>query len=229
MDVAASVSALIAARRVLTVRIAGDRRVIAVEDAARFRDALGVPLPAGVPEVLLQPVRDPMGDLARRYARTHGPFTAPDFAFRYGLGTADAEAVLLRLTAEGGLVEGEFRPGGTRREWTDPGVLRMLRRRSLAKLRHEVEPVDQAVLGRFTTTWQGIVRRRHGADALLDAIEQLQGAPLPASILETEILPARVSGYRPGDESRVLAQTATDVAADVSARSAPAGAPVVPR
>ena len=110
--------------------------------------------------------------------------------------------VLIRLTGEGRLLEGEFRPGGTRREWTDPGVLRMLRRRSLAKLRHEVEPVDQAVLGRFATTWQGVVKRRRGADALLDVIEQLQGAPLPASILETEILPARLDALRPGRSRR---------------------------
>jgi len=199
VDVAASVGALAAARRVLSIRIAGDPRLIAVEDAARFRDALGVPLPVGIPESLLQPVRDPLGDLALRYARTHAPFTAPDFAVRYGLGTAAAETVLTRLAVEGRLVEGEFRPGGTRREWTDAGVLRMLRRRSLAKLRHEIEPVDQEVLGRFATTWQGIVKRRHGADALLDAIEQLQGAPLPASILETEILPARIDVYDPAD------------------------------
>src|SRR5262249_31673202 len=161
------------------------------EDAARFRDALGVPLPVGIPESLLQPVRDPIGDLALRYARTHAPFTAADFAMRFGIGTAIAESLLTRLAIEGRLVEGEFRPGGTRREWTAAGVLRMRRRRSLARLRHEVEPVDQPVLGRFTTTWQGIVRRRAGADALLDAVEQLQGAPLAASLLETEILPAR--------------------------------------
>src|SRR5207344_27821 len=142
---------------------------------------------------------------ALRYARTHAPFPAPEFALRYGLGVPAAEAVLTRLAAEGRLVEGEFRPGGTRREWTDAGVLRMLRRRSLAKLRHEVEPVDQAVLGRFATTWQGIVRRRRGADALLDAIEQLQGAPLAASILESEILPARVDIYDPADLDAVTA------------------------
>ena len=188
-DVAASVDQLVAARRALAIRVAGHPRFIAVEDAARFRDALGVPLPVGVPESLLQPVRDPVGDLALRYARTHAPFTAGEFAGRYGLAPAAAEAVLLRLTGEGRLIEGEFRPGGTRREWTDANVLRMLRRRSLARLRREVEPVDQQVLGRFATTWQGIVKRRQGADALLDAIEQLQGSPVPASILETEILP----------------------------------------
>src|SRR5262245_54509172 len=204
-DVAASVEQLVAARRALAIRVAGDPRFIAVEDAARFRDALGVPLPVGVPESLLQPVRDPVGDLALRYARTHAPFTAGEFAGRYGLAPAAAEAVLLRLTGEGRLIEGEFRPGGTRREWTDANVLRMLRRRSLARLRREVEPVDQHVLGRFGTTWQGIVKRRQGADALLDAIEQLQGSPLPASILETEILPARIDVYDPADLDAVTA------------------------
>ncbi len=205
LDVGATVHALVAARRVLSVRIAGMPRFIAVEDAARFRDALGVPLPAGLPESLLEPAADPLGDLALRYARTHAPFTALDFAGRYGLSSAAAEAVLLRLAGEGRLVEGEFRPGGTRREWTDAGVLRLLRRRSLAKLRHEVEPVDQSVLGRFATTWQGVVKRRHGADSLLDAVEQLQGAPLPASILETEILSARIEGYDPADLDAVTA------------------------
>ncbi len=204
-DVAASLTVLIDARRVLSIRLGGEPRVIAVEDAARFRDALGVPLPAGLPESLLEPVRDPLGDLALRYARTHAPFTAADFARRYALGTTAGEGVLMRLAVEGRLVEGEFRPGGAHREWTDAGVLRMLRRRSLAKLRHEVEPVDQAVLGRFATTWQGIVRRRRGADALLDAIEQLQGAPLAASILESEILPARVDIYDPADLDAVTA------------------------
>src|SRR5581483_123416 len=132
-------------------------------------------------------------------------FIAADFAMRYGLGAPAAEAALTRLTGDDRLVEVEFRPGGRRREWTDAGVLRMIRRRSLAKLRQEVEPVDQAVLGRFATTWQGIVKRRSGADALLEAIEQLQGAPLPASILETEILPARIDVYDPADLDAVTA------------------------
>ena len=193
------------ARRILSIRVAGAIRFIAVEDAARFRDALGVPLPTGLPESLLAPVIDPLGDLALRYARTHAPFTALDFADRYALGVPASEAVLRRLAAEGRLVEGEFRPGGTRREWTDAGVLRMLRRKSLARLRHEIEPVDQSVLGRFSSTWQGVVKRRRGADALLDAIEQLQGAPLAASIIETEILASRIDGYDPADLDAVTA------------------------
>ncbi|HWF84953.1 MAG TPA: DEAD/DEAH box helicase, partial [Vicinamibacterales bacterium] len=204
-EIAASIARLEADRRAIMVRIAGEPRYIAVEDAARFRDALGAPLPAGLPESLLQPVGDPLGDLALRFARTHAPFAATDFAIRYALGPAVAEAVLARLAIEGRLIEGEFRPGGTQREWTDANVLRMLRRRSLAKLRHEIEPVDPAALGRLTTTWQGIVKKRRGPDALLDAIEQLQGAPMPASLLETEILPARIDGYDPADLDAVTA------------------------
>ena len=204
-EVADSVEELVKAWRALCVRLSGERRYIAIEDAARYRDALGAALPPGIPESLLEPVRDPLGDLALRYGRTHAPFTAGDFASRYSLACSAAETVLARLSAEGRLVEGEFRPGGTRQEWTDAAVLRTLRRRSLAKLRQEVEPVDQTVVGRFTTTWQGIIKRRPGADALLDAIEQLQGAPLPASILETEILPARIDGYDPADLDAITA------------------------
>ncbi len=205
IEVAGRIDDLVAARRALPVRMAGELRYVAVEDAARFRDALGIPLPPGVPEALLAPVTDPLGDLARRFARTHAPFSARDFAARYGLAETSAEHVLLRLTRDGQLLEGQFRPGGAGREWTDAGVLRSLRRRSLAKLRREVEPVDQAVLGRLATTWQGIITRRHGTDALLDAIEQLQGAPLAASLVETEILPARIDGYDPADLDAVMA------------------------
>ncbi len=203
--VAAAIDDLVKARRAIPVWIVGGPRFIAVEDTARYRDALGVSPPAGIPDALLQPVRDPLGDLALRYARTHAPFAAGAFAARFALAPETAEAVLLRLTAEGRIVEGEFRPGGTLREWTDAGVLRLLRRRSLAKLRHEVEPVEPAVLARFATAWQGIIRRRSGVDALLDSVEQLQGAPLAASILETEILPARIDGYDPADLDAVTA------------------------
>ncbi len=204
-DVALGVKALMRAGRAISARIGGTARYFAVEDAARMRDGLGVPLPPGLPESLLEPMADPLGDLALRYARTHAPFPATDFAARFGLSAEAAERVLLRLSAEGRLLEGEFRPGGTRREWTDAGVLRMLRRRSLAKLRHEVEPVDHAAFGRFVTTWHGITRRRHGPDALLDVVEQLQGAPMPASILETGILPARLEDYDPAHLDAVMA------------------------
>ncbi len=186
-------------RRAVEISVQRQPRVIPVEYAARYRDALGVPLPPGLPEALLAPVGDAALDLARRYARTHGPFTTAEFADRYGLGRAAAEALLKTLAASGRLVDGEFRPGGAGREWCDPEALQTIRRRSLARLRKDVEPVDAPVLGRLVTSWQGLVRRRAGLDALLDTIENLQGAPLPASILERDILGARLSGYTPAD------------------------------
>jgi len=204
-EIADGIETLVAARRVVPLSIAGGRRYVAIEDAARYRDGLGVALPGDLPEAILNPVRDPLGDLTLRFARTHAPFTLTEFSSRLGLDAAVAEQALKRLVGEGRLIEGEFRPGGSRREWTEAGVLRQLRRRSLAKLRREVEPVDQAVLGRLVTTWQGLTRRRRGSDALLDVIEQLQGAPLPASILETDILLARLDGYDPGDLDVVMA------------------------
>jgi len=196
---------LVAAKRAVPVTIAGRTRFVAIEDFARYRDGLSVTTPAGFPDELLNTVQDPLGDLALRFARTHAPFTVADLANRFGMDESLAGQLLRRLTAEGRIIEGEFRPGGLRREWTDAGLLRQLRRRSLAKLRREVEPVDQAVLGRLVTTWQGLTRRRQGSDALLDVVEQLQGAPLPASILETEILPARLNGYDPSDLDVVMA------------------------
>ena len=186
-------------RRILPINIGGEARLVPVEYAARYRDALGVPLPSGLPESLLAPVRDAALDLARRFARTHAPFTTAEFAARYALGRSTAEALLKTLAAAGRLLEGEFRPGGSGREWSDPDVLQTIRRRSLAKLRKEVEPVEPPILARLVTSWQGLVRRRGGLDALLDTVENLQGAPLPASILETQILPARIHGYAPGD------------------------------
>ena len=196
-DTAAAIAELERAGRIIAIQIAGERRDIAVEDAARYRDGLGTPLPAGIPQALLEPVRDPAGDLALRFARTHGPFTVDALARRFGLGTAIAESLLARLTESGRLVQGEFRPGGVEREWVDADVLRRLRSRSLARLRREVEPVSPDALGRFLVAWHGVGSMRRGPEALLDAIEQLQGAPLPFSVLERDVLPARVAGYQP--------------------------------
>jgi len=186
------------ARRALRVRVAGEERWIAVEDTGRLRDALGVPLPVGVPATFLESVRDPLGDLVGRYARTHGPFQPADVAARLGVGIAVADATLARLAAAARVVHGEFRPGASGLEWCDAEVLRVLRRRSLAKLRKEVEPVPAAALARFLPAWQLVgTGGGSGSDAVLRAVEQLQGAAVPASALERLVLPARVPGYAP--------------------------------
>ncbi len=194
---AAAIDELVARRRALPVKIAGESRLIAVEDAARYRDGVGTPLPPGLPASLVEPAPDALADLVRRYARTHGPFAAAEAASRLAVGVAVVEATLRRLAESGRVVEGEFRPGGQGREWCDADVLRVVRRRSLAALRKEVEPVEPHVLGRFLVAWHGLTRPRPGLDALLDVVERLQGAPLVASVLEREVLPARVAGYTP--------------------------------
>ena len=204
-EVAETVAKLMRARRVLEVQVAGEKRIIAVEDAARYRDALGVPLPPGLPSAFLQEMPDALVELVRRFARTHGPFTTPEAAIRFDLPAESVEAVLQRLVQAGKVVEGGFRPGGIHREWCDDEVLRTIRRKSLARLRKEVEPVEQRTLARLLTRWQGVVQPRRGLDALLDVIENLQGAPLPASILETEILPARLTGYKASDLDMLIA------------------------
>jgi len=194
-----AVDDLVKSRRIIEVPVAGERRFIAIEDASRYRDALGTPLPHGIAERLLESVADPVGDLVLRYARTHGPFTPRDVAHRYALGEAVILGALERFVERGRLVEGEFRPGGTQREWCESDVLRAIRRRSLAKLRHEAEPVEQSALARLMTSWQSATRKRRGLDALLEVVETLQGYPMAASIFESEILGARIDEYKPSD------------------------------
>ena len=195
-------------RRALEFRIAGEARWAAIEDAGRLRDALGVPLPPGVPAAFTEPVPDPLSDLVARYARGHGPFLTADLAQRYGLGVAVVTGALRRLAAEGRVAEGEFLPGRRGTQWCDTSVLRTLRRRCLAKLRKEAEPVPPSALARFLPAWQNVSTgsdraaaagrgRRASADAVYEAIDQLAGAAMPASALETLILPGRVPGYQP--------------------------------
>ncbi|MEV7807833.1 DEAD/DEAH box helicase [Microbispora sp. NPDC088329] len=271
------------ARRAIRVRVAGHEQWAAVEDAWRLRDALGVPLPVGVPHEFLEAplaggpggpggghaASDPLGDLVARHARTRGPFSSGTAAARFGVGVAVVDEAFRRLAAAGRVVSGEFRPGGRGEEWCDAGVLRLLRRRSLARLRKEVEPVPPETLAAFLPAWHGIVpqtvtptggraagndggwaggeqggagridggaaypgagvqagrpwqqrggrqdeparhegwhagparQEGHGSaramDALITAIERLQGAAVPASALESLVLPARVPGYSP--------------------------------
>ncbi|GAA2001941.1 ATP-dependent helicase [Nocardiopsis rhodophaea] len=232
-DPAEWLAELEARRRAIRVRVAGEERWAAVEDAARLRDALGAELPpwlaapdagrasgsagafAGTAEAFAEPVADPLADLVSRYARTHGPFTVDDVAARFGLGRSVVLDTLRRLGAKGRVLEGEFRPGGHGTEWCDADVLRRLRRSSISRLRREVEPVPPRALARFVPAWQHVGpitstaspttpgrtsaagRRLRGPDAVFTAVGSLRGAPVPASALESLVLPARVEGYVP--------------------------------
>src|SRR6476660_2506128 len=179
-----------AERRAIRVRIAGEERLVAVDDAGRYRDALGIVPPSGLPSVFLEPVPDALRSLVARWARGRGPFTTGEVSAWFGL---DVDEQLRELERKEKLVRGELRPGGTEREWCDPDVLRRLRRASLAALRREVEPVEQAALGRFLPSWHGIDRRA----SLREALIPLQALALPVALWEAEVLPRRVPGYRP--------------------------------
>jgi len=194
---AGHLATLVDTKRALLVTIAGTERFAAIEDASRLRDALGVPLPIGVPVAFIEPVDDPLGDLVSRFARTHGPFAATEVSERFGLGAAIVHDALRRLAHDRRVVDGEFRPHAHGTEWSDAEVLRRLRRMSLAALRHEVEPVDTVTFARFLPDWQHIGGTLRGVDAVASVIEQLAGTRIPASAWESLVLPARVTDYSP--------------------------------
>ena len=183
--------------RACRVRIAGEERWIPAEDAGRYRDALGIAPPLGVPEAFLGITTEALEGLAARYARVHAPFVARDPAGRWAIPEGLVRDALARLERTGLLVHGNFRPGGTEREWADAEVLRQLRRRSLARLRSEVEPVQGPAFARFLAAWQGIPGHGGGVERLRTAVRQLEGLPIPASVLESDVLPSRVPDYQP--------------------------------
>ncbi|MGE3075714.1 MAG: DEAD/DEAH box helicase [Dehalococcoidia bacterium] len=192
-------------RRACRIRIGGQERWIPIEDAGRFRDALGVSIPVGVPEVFLRRTEDALEGLLARYARTHAPFVTAAPARRWSLPESLVRETLEELDADGAILHGDFRPGGTEREWCDPEVLRQIKGRSLARLRKEVEPVTGAAYARFLQRWHGIGSHQRGLDRLRSVIDQLEGASLPASVLEREILPARVADFQPAMLDTLLA------------------------
>jgi ATP-dependent helicase Lhr and Lhr-like helicase len=186
--------------RAIRLLVAGAQRWVAVEDLARLRDALGLPIPPGVPGAYAEPVPDPVGDLVARFARTHGPFTSSDAAGALGLGPAVVDATLQRLTTKGHVISGAFRPGGSGQEWCDVEVLRQIRRASLALAQQAAEPVPPERLVSFLPAWQHVRAAEgtelSGPDGVYRVVEQLAGVLAPASEWERSVLPARVRGYR---------------------------------
>ena len=209
------IAELLAQRRIIEVSIADKQRLIAVEDASRYRDALNAELPSGIAQSLLEAVDSPLTDLISRFARTHGPFIADDICYRFGLDQESVQTTLLKLSQTGRVVAGNFAEAdatadaisGDRRanQWCDANVLRTLKQRSLARVREQIKPVSADACSRFLIDWHGIGRRRKGTEALLDVVEQLQGLAIPASCLERDILPARLPDYRPGELDELCA------------------------
>ncbi len=180
--------------RAVEVRVAGQPRWVDTADVGRYRDALGVVPPSGMALVHLAASPRPLEWLVLRYARTHMPFEASAVAARLGLLPAQVAPVLSVLGGAGHLVPGVFGQSGA--SWCDAGVLRRIKRRTLAKLRGEVEPVDASAYAAFLVDWAGCppvdAPPARGGGRLLDALAWLEGCPVPWSELETRILPARV-------------------------------------
>ncbi|MEM9516451.1 MAG: DEAD/DEAH box helicase [Actinomycetota bacterium] len=196
-DGATWLTELIAEKRAIEIGIGAETRYAAAEDAARYRDALGCNIPIGLPIAFTDPVTRPLEALAARFAATHGPFVTADVAARFALAPERVAGVLAALEGEGRIVIGEFRPDGVTREYCEVDVLRRLRRRSLAALRREVEPVEQDALARFVPAWHGVPAERGGQESLVEALGVLAGSALVASTIERDVLPMRVRGYRP--------------------------------
>jgi ATP-dependent helicase Lhr and Lhr-like helicase len=210
-DVGGWLEGLRAARRALMVSFAGRSWWVAVEDIGRLRDGVGAAVPLGVPATFTEAVADPLGELLGRYARTHTPFTTAEAAARFGLGLRVTADVLGRLAADGRLVRGDFvaaaeisgAAGGE--QWCDADVLRILRRRSLAALRAQVEPVSTAAYGRFLPAWHHVSSPQSGIDGLASVIDQLAGVRIPASAIEPLVLAPRVRDYSPAMLDELLA------------------------
>jgi ATP-dependent Lhr-like helicase len=197
VDLDAIVDQLTSARQLLRMSIAGVDSLVAVEDAALYRDAVGAVPPDGVPRAFLEPALRPIEALVSRWARTHGPFHMETFGQRHGLTNAALTPVFTTLEAAGSLVRGAFLPAGQQVEWCDAEVLRRIKRRTLARLRGEVEPVDRATFARFLPAWHGINSPRKGLPRLEEALVQLEGMPLSYAELERSVLPARVRDFQP--------------------------------
>ncbi|MGI9610706.1 MAG: Lhr family helicase, partial [Acidimicrobiia bacterium] len=205
VDVETALNDLEAQRRIVRVTVAGEERWAAVEDVSRIRDALGVQPPAGVAHALLEPVEDPLGDVVGRYARTHGPFTSAEASAALGLPRGVVETALGALEQQSRVDQGAFRPAGEGREWVDSGVLKRLKRRSLAVLRKEIEPSEPAALASFSIAWHRVVASPvPGRTALADTVSSLAGASIPASVIERDVLASRVLDAGPGIDRMLL-------------------------
>ena len=207
---------LLATKRALTVSYADRTWWVAVEDIGLLRDGVGVAVPVGVPTAFTESIDDPLGELLGRYARTHGPFTTHDAAARFGLGLRVTADVLGRMAIDGKMIRGEFTTGAATAatsgtavdstEWCDADILKILRRRSLAALRAQVEPVSTAAFGRFLPAWQQVGSTHNaGVDGLAAVIDQLAGVPIPASAVEPLVFGLRVRDYQPAMLDELLA------------------------
>ncbi|MGH6608880.1 MAG: Lhr family ATP-dependent helicase, partial [Burkholderiaceae bacterium] len=160
-------------------------RVPSIETPADYRK------PWASDDALVEILRDRLQGL--------GPVTAGALAAPLGLATTEVQTALLRLEAEGSVMQGRFTPGALDTEWCERRLLARIHRYTVNRLRKEIEPVEARDFMRFLFEWQRAApeARVEGADAVANIVSQLEGFEAPAAAWETEILPARVNEYDP--------------------------------
>jgi ATP-dependent Lhr-like helicase len=185
------------AKRIVAIRIGGDERWISIEDTGDYLAAFGVQAPRGVPDVFLDPSDDPLGRLLGRRTRSTTPATTLELAERWGITPARLQTPLEALLATGALLRGGFLPGRREEEWCDAEVLRRLRRRTLARLRREIEPADRSALARFLLSWHGLLQPPAGsAAATRDVVMQLEGIEASPAQWERDLVAPRLGSWR---------------------------------
>jgi ATP-dependent Lhr-like helicase len=187
------------------------RGVVAAERISRLLQALPQarmepelkPPPLGPSEVeLLEQVRG-MTALVQGWMECTGPTTSRALAERLGLEERELHGALLQLETEGQVLRGHFggEASALELEWCDRRLLARMHRMTIGKLRREIQSGSPADFIRYLLHWQWVQpgTQLSGSEGLLRIIRQLQGLELPAPAWEREVLPARLTDYRPSD------------------------------
>ncbi|WIG57014.1 MAG: putative ATP-dependent DNA helicase [Rhodanobacteraceae bacterium] len=140
---------------------------------------------------------DALVEILRARLGCIGPVHASDLAQTFGVGDSDIAIALAALEREGCAMRGRFTPGASEEEWCDRHLLARIHRRTLQRLRREIEPVAPRDFVRFLIDWQHVSpeTQLRGPDSLAAVLSQLEGFEAAAGAWESQLLPARVAGY----------------------------------
>ena len=177
-------------------------RLLQALPQGRIEPELKPPLLGPSEAKLLEQVRG-MTALVQGWMECSGPTTSGALADRLGLAERDVHVVLLQLETEGQVLRGHFggEASALELEWCDRRLLARMHRMTIGKLRREIQSGSPADFIRYLLHWQWVQpgTQLSGSEGLLRIIRQLQGLELPAPAWEREVLPARLTDYRPSD------------------------------
>ena len=135
-------------------------------------------------------------ELIRARLECTSPVTVTQLAELFEAGPTEISVALLALQNEGYAMQGQFSADAAETEWCERGLLARMHRYTIRSLREEIQPVTVANYMRFLFNWHGMGELRpEGDDAVLAALEKLEGCAIPAAAWEKDILPTRVNNY----------------------------------